>query len=92
MEKWVIKTNQGRYVTIPFILTSGFRSYLNNSPTAKDTRRYSSADEAQEYYEKYLAGRQYYVDKYTFQNGEALSGIEKVENDALGRQAPVTTE
>lgn len=76
-EKWVIKTNQNRYVTIPFMLSSGLKSYLNESPTEKDTRRYHTEEEALEYLEKYLSGSCYYIDKYSFKDNECLDSVEK---------------
>lgn len=78
-ERWVIKTNKNRYVSIPYILGSGFRSYLDDKPIWNKTRTYQSKEEAEEFLSKYLSPTsQYYIDRYSFKDGEKLVGVEKV--------------
>ncbi|PKR83513.1 hypothetical protein [Heyndrickxia camelliae] len=78
-ERWVLKTNHNRYVSIPYILSGGFRSYLDDKPVWNKTRTFHSQEEAEEYLEKYLSpSTPYYVDRYSFKDGEKLETVEKV--------------
>ena len=78
-ERWVIKTNQGRYVSIPFILGSGFRSYLDDAPVWNKTRTFHTEEEAEQYLSKYQdPSDPHYVDRYSFKEDEKLEKVEKV--------------
>ncbi|AFV21545.1 MULTISPECIES: hypothetical protein [Bacillus] len=78
-ECWIIKTNKERYVSIPFILSSGFRSYLDEKPVWNKTRTFYTEGEAKEYLAKYLSPTDnHYVDRYSFEEGEKLIGVERV--------------
>lgn len=78
-KRWAIKTNQNRYVSIPFILSSGFRSYLDEKAEWNKTRTFQTKEEAEEFLEKYLSpSTQYYVDRYSYKEGEKLESVEMV--------------
>ncbi|MEI3892394.1 MULTISPECIES: hypothetical protein [unclassified Bacillus (in: firmicutes)] len=78
-ERWVIKTNKGRYVGIPFILSSGLKSFLDEKPVWNKTRTYHTRAEAEAGLAKYLSpANNHYVDKYSFEEGEKLDGVERV--------------
>jgi hypothetical protein len=78
-ERWVIKTNKNRYVSIPYILGGGFRSYLDDKPIWNKTRTFQSQEEAEEFLSKYLSpSTSYYIDRYSFKDGEKLECVEKV--------------
>lgn len=78
-ERWVIKTNKSRYVSIPYILSGGFKSYLDDKPVWNKTRTFHTKEKADEYLEKYLSPTTpYYIDKFSFKDGEQLDCVEKV--------------
>lgn len=78
-ERWVIKTNLGRYVSIPFMLGSGFKSFLHEQPVWSKTRTFNTEGEAQAALDKYRAPNDpHYVDRHSFREGEKLVGVEKV--------------
>ncbi|UGO47777.1 hypothetical protein MCCARTNEY_203 [Bacillus phage vB_BanH_McCartney] len=78
-ERWVIKTNQGRYVGIPYMLGSGFKSFLDEKPVWNKTRTFATEVEAVTALDKYISPHDpHYVDRYSFREGEKLSSVEKV--------------
>ncbi|QEG13647.1 hypothetical protein MARVELLAND_125 [Bacillus phage vB_BspM_MarvelLand] len=78
-ERWVIKTNQGRYVSIPFILSSGFKSFLDEKAVWNKTSSYDTEEEAQKALDRYQAlNSPYHIDRWSFKEGEKLIGVEKV--------------
>lgn len=79
-ERYVIKTNQNRYVSIPFILNSGFRSYLDETPVWNKTKSFDTSNEAENYLEKLLSPTdKHYVDTYSLKPEEELDSIVKVQ-------------
>lgn len=78
-ERWVIKTNKNRYVSIPYILSSGFKSYLDDTPVWNKTRTFGTEKEANDYLNRYLSpDTPYYIDRFSYKEGEKLEGVEKV--------------
>lgn len=78
-ERWVIKTNKGRFVGIPYMMRGGFRSFLNDKPIWNKTRTFDTSEEAKEELANYLSPTSnHYIDRDTFEEGEKLVGVEKV--------------
>lgn len=78
-KRWAIVTNKKRYVGVPFMLRSGFQSFLDDEPVWNKTRTFHTKEEAEEGLEKYLSpDTPFYVDRYSFIEGEELVGVEMV--------------
>ena len=77
-KRWVIKTNQNRYVEIPYMMGGGFKSFLSNKLLWNKTRTFDTKEEAKEFLGYYLSANRYYIDRHTFQEGEKLEGVELV--------------
>ncbi|MFV1457542.1 hypothetical protein [Bacillus mycoides] len=74
-ERWVIKTNKGRYVGIPYMMRGGFRSFLHAEPVWNKTRTFDTRKEAETELNEYLTPTSnYYIDRDTFTEGEKLEG------------------
>lgn len=78
-KRWVIRTNQNRYVSIPYILRSGFRSFLDETPIWNKTKSFPTKEEAEEHMAKYMDPEDpHYVDRHSYKDGEKLDGVTEV--------------
>lgn len=78
-KQWVIKTNKGRFVGIPYMVRGGFRSFLNDKPVWNKTRTFNTSEEAEKGLANYLSPtNNHYIDRDTFKEGEKLDGVEEV--------------
>lgn len=76
-EAYVIKTNYDRYIGIPYLI-GGYKSFLESDLNSRKVRTYDSFEEAESFIEEYNKGTKFFIDSYSYRDGEFLETPLKV--------------
>lgn len=76
-EVYIIKTNHGRYVGIPYMI-GGYKSFLEDSLNSGKILICQSHEEAESFIEEYNKGTKFFIDSYSYRDGEFLETPLKV--------------